>query len=316
MSVSPIFILGAPRSGTTLLSLMLDSHSRIAIPYESHFIVSYFRRFVESGNAWNPADRKSVVESILREPYVRKWDRPVCINDIRLEACDTLAGTIDQIFGAYAGHCGKDRWGDKTPGYTGHAHVLNSLFPNCQFIHLIRDGRDVAISHARQPWGPADWPTALVSWVAVVGCARKMLAMLPPTRRYEIRFEELVENPDRELRVLMEFLGMAYEESMVSAYTSRASNKVGARIENQHANLAKPPSTSERGKWKEQLSRSDQALAYEIAGPLLDELKYPPGTIAHPLRPWRKLQFQVRRTMSRRFRRLFLSQHPKSRHQE
>lgn len=294
---------------------MLDSHSRIAIPYESHFIVNFYRRYVECGERWDQVNRKSVVESILQEPYVRKWDRSVSVTDICLEACDSLAATIDQVFSAYAGHCGKDRWGDKTPGYTGHAHVLNSLFPNCRFIHLIRDGRDVAISHARQPWGPADWPTALHSWVTVVGCARKMLAMLPPSRQCEIRFEELVENPERELRAIARFLGIAYEDSMLTAYMSRASNKVGARIENQHANLAKSPATSESGKWRGQLSRSDQAIAYEIAGPLLDELKYPSGTKAHPLRPWKKLHYQVCRTVARRFRKFFFGQHPKSRSQ-
>jgi hypothetical protein len=94
---SPILILGINRSGTTLLSMMLDAHSRIAIPHESHFFVSYYRDRA-SLDFSGEAGRLDVVRRILAEPFVRSWDRPVTADEVDLSRCHDLAATIDQVY--------------------------------------------------------------------------------------------------------------------------------------------------------------------------------------------------------------------------
>src|SRR5262249_43300645 len=145
-AVPPIFVIGINRSGTTLLSLMLDSHSRIAIPYESHFFVNYYRTRSQSEILETNVQRLALVKSILAEPYVQRWDYQVTSEQINLDNCTNLAQTIDEIYMAYARHFEKDIWGDKTPSYACHLEILNNMFPTSRFIHIIRDGRDVALS--------------------------------------------------------------------------------------------------------------------------------------------------------------------------
>ncbi len=298
----PVFVLGVNRSGTTLLSLMLDAHSRVAIPYESHFFVPYFKRRAELGDLRDEDDRLALVKRILDEPYVRRWDRRPAPEDVDLGRCTGLEGTIRQVYLAYARRHGKDVWGDKTPSYVTEIDVLNAMFPDARFVHIVRDGRDVALSVLRQAWGAGDFMTAVRHWADAVRCARKMLRMLPAGRWRELRFEDLVADPEPHVRRLTEFLGLDFEPGMLSNYTRKAAEKVGDVINKHHAHLSEKPSAAQAYKWRETLSPADQAVAHEIAGPLLDELGYAPGVTSHPLRLWRKVYHRLYESYSWRFR--------------
>src|SRR5262249_27190100 len=131
---SPVFVIGVARSGTTLISLMLDSHSRIAIPYESHFFVAYYQKY--HGRAFEAeAERRALVEQVLAEPAVREWDVQVRPEEIDLAKCATLGGAIDQIFSAYARKNGKDVWGEKSPPYTQYVYMIEKMFPKARYVH-------------------------------------------------------------------------------------------------------------------------------------------------------------------------------------
>lgn len=290
----PIFVIGVNRSGTTLLSLMLDAHSRVAIPYESHFFVKYYADEDLVGDLGCEAGRRALVDRILAEPYVRRWDYHPDPGEIDLDACGDLATAIAQVYSAYARHFGKDLWGDKTPSYISELHVMNRMFPDAKFVHVIRDGRDVALSVLRQRWGANDFAAALRDWVREVTCARKMLAMLPVDRFLELKFEDLVSDAPCQLRRVADFLGLNFEEGMVSGYMRRASDKVGDRINEHHANLLGAPSADQAYKWRSSLGPADQAVAFEIAGQTFVELGYPPGVREHPLRLARKAYHRLR----------------------
>src|SRR5262249_19847525 len=149
------------------------------------------------------------------EPAVRHWDQKIAPDELDLEKCSTLEGTVDQLFTAYARRSGKTSWGDKTPAYTAEIHILNKMFPGARFIHIIRDGRDVALSLLQQWWGPNDLMSALRHWAETVQCARKMLQMLPEERYVEVRFEDLVADPAREVLKITNLLGVEFEPAMV-----------------------------------------------------------------------------------------------------
>jgi hypothetical protein len=305
---APIFVLGLNRSGTTLLSLLLDTHSRVAIPYESHFIVPYYRRIQNWGDLSLLENRLRLVTSILNERFVKEWDHRLQPEEIDVVGCDSLAGCIKEVFLAYARRCGKDIWGDKTPAYITDIEVLNRLFPNSRFVHLIRDGRDVSLSIIQQSWGPRDFITAMRDWTETVKWARKMLRMLPDDRFIELRFEDLVSDPDRELHRVTDFLGLSFEPAMLTQFVERAAAKVGSHISGLHAHLTHKPSSLQAYKWQRSLSEADQAIAHEIAGPLLEQLGYPAGVRTHPMRIPRKVFHRLRlewQTRSKWQRRMF-----------
>ncbi len=302
----PIFIVGAGRSGTTLLSLMLDTHSRIAIPHESHFFISYYEKRLGFGNLNDIGGRQALVKSILGEPFVQIWDQQIKIEEVDLDQCYSLAGTINQIYSAYARRFGKDLWGDKTPAYTTNVDALNDMFPTARFIHIVRDGRDVALSVIRQTWGAKDFTMAIQYWMYTVTLARKMLGMLPKHRAIELRYEDLIANPDAELHKLTDFLGLHYELEMAYAYTKTASKKLGDGIYKfQHTHLLESPSLTQTYKWRKTMKSVDQAIAFEVAGPLLMDLGYPIEVRRHPLRIFYKAYYEIREALHLRVRNRF-----------
>jgi hypothetical protein len=305
MSNNPIFVVGAGRSGTTLLSLMLDTHSRIAIPHESHFFIPYYEKRAAFGNLNCLEGRRVLIKSILGESFIRIWDQQITLEEIDLDRCGSLEGAIDQIYSAYARRFGKDIWGDKTPAYTTEVDALNDMFPTSRFIHIVRDGRDVALSVMRQTWGSKNFIVAMQYWTQTVTLARKMLRMLPKTRFIELRYEDLIANPERELHTLTDFLGLPYEPDMVNGYTKTASKKLGDGINQfQHTHLLESPSTTQVYKWKTTLNTVNQAIAFEIAGPMLTEMGYSVDVRRHPLRVFYKTYYEMKEILVGRLQRL------------
>ena len=294
----PFFIIGVDRSGTTLLSLMLDTHSEIAIPNESHFFIKYYQLFYHTEAFSSITFKKSLVNDILNEPYVQKWEAHLSPEDIDFSICTGLAQTIDAIFTAYAQKRQKKIWGDKTPEYVTHLDILNRMFPSCRFIHLVRDGRDVAASIVKQWWGANDFLSAIRSWARRVEISTKMLGMLPQERYLTLRFEDLLQNPEAEIKKITRFLGVKFENTMVESYSFNAAKKVGDMISDHHKLLLQRPMISRAFNWKNSLSPPDQALASEIAGEMLQLYGYEPGITTHPMKLLRKAYFRIQESFA------------------
>jgi hypothetical protein len=282
---------------------MLDSHSRIAIPYESHFFVEYFQKY----NVRALKDKEeafALAQQILAEPPVRLWDLTINPEELDFNNCTNLPTVIEEIFRIYAKKCGKEIWGDKSPPYTQYVYMLEKMFPKARYIHLIRDGRDVALSLMNKTWGPGDFVSSMEYWARNISCARRMLYMLPEDRFIEVRFEQLVADPEAEVKRIVDFLEVDFEPAMINAYTKKASNKVGALIGSIHPHLNEAPSMDQAFKWKHKLNAADQALAYEIGGKELEELGYEPGVTHHRLNTIRKCYHLISGGAKRKFRNL------------
>jgi Sulfotransferase family len=150
------------------------------------------------------------------------------------------------------------------------------------------------------PWGARDFMTALKDWAQGVSCAHKMLHMLPPHRFIELRYEDLVADPDKELRRLTDFLQLDFEPDMVRRHTSTAQTKV--ILKNIHTNLREPASASHAFKWMKTLKPADQAVAFEIAGPVLADFGYPEGRASHPFKILRKCYHRLKEAYEWRIR--------------
>lgn len=287
---APIFIVGVDRSGTTLLSVMLGMHSLVWIPYESHFHVVFHQRYNADPRIGDVGFNKAVLDDVLVQKYVRDWDIDIP-KDIDVGACPSLSCILRSFHEACAAARGKVMWGDKTPRYIVHLDVINDLFPDARFVHIVRDGRDVARSLVSMWWGPKDFASALEYWSRRVELGSKMLGMLPGARRMQLRFEDLVRSPREELHRVTAFLGIPFEEGMLD-YHAEAARQVGARIQQHHANLTHAPRPNLTYKWKRTLSAADQALAWQLAGPMLEKFGYEPGVRDHPLRLAKKIYYR------------------------
>jgi hypothetical protein len=188
----------------------------------------------------------------------------------------------------YAEREGKSRWGDKTPGYVREMHRIQSVLPEARFIHLIRDGRDVALSVLGMNWGPSTVPEAAFRWKKRILRAREQA---PRIGHYvEIRYEDLVRDTEATLRRVCEFTDLPYDEAMLR-YHERAEERLRekdrdldrgpekepqpaeARMES-HALATEPPDPERIERWRTEMSREDRAVYEELAGELLADLGY------------------------------------------
>ena len=145
-SESPIFIFGCPRSGTSLLSRLIGSHPRIAIPFESHLYNTFYPWLKYYGNLECLENRERLVDDILTTEVMRDWvPRPNRQNVISAISRYDFHGIVDSILWTWTQAQGKQRWGEKTPAHLFYWREILSAFPKMQVLHIVRDGRDVAL---------------------------------------------------------------------------------------------------------------------------------------------------------------------------
>jgi hypothetical protein len=274
VSDRPVIVLGVSRSGTTLLKEMLDSHSQLAIPTESYFVPQLWDRHSRS------FDAEAFLEDVGRLARVQEWG--VTPDDVRerLPEKATVVDGIRAIYRSYAGARGKPRYGDKTPSYMQSLDLLERVFPEAQYVHLVRDGRDAGLSFLemhRKPRLNLARPRGIASfasqWKLEVEGARELGRRLGPARYHELRYEDLVREPEAELRRVASFLDLDFESGMLAYHAG-----VDASALQDHPLLASPPTPDTR-RWQEQLGRADAQIFEAIAGDTLSAYGY---ERAHP----------------------------------
>ena len=270
MSRPPLLILGVRRSGTTLLRVMLDRNSQIAIPDESYFLPQLARRHGDR------PDLGEFLDDVRRLKTLRDWDLTPEDVRARLVPGMSLGQAVSAIFEAYAAKQGKERWGDKTPMYMQHLGVLDRLFRHALYLHLIRDGRDAALSFLSMPQGivtrtwahPRSAAAFAAQWRTEVAAARRLGARLGPARYLEVFYESLVAEPERTLRAICQFAELPYEDEMLG-YVGRVD--VSAKPHQQ--SLTRPPTPGLRD-WRTDMAPDDVTAFEDVAGDLLVSLGY------------------------------------------
>jgi len=267
----PLILLGVSRSGTTLLRVILDRSPGIAVPDESFFVPLLARR--HRGGV----DPARFVDDLSRIPTLRAWGLEPAEVGARLRPGMTTGEAIGSIFEAHAEKAGKPRWGDKTPMYMRHLPLLERLFPDAQYVHLIRDGRDAAASFLRMPEGTftRTWahPESAVEfaclWRLEVEAARELGRRVGPSRYFEARYEQLVSTPEGTVRAICAFADLRFEPTMLDY---AGSVDVSAKPHQQR--LLQPPTTGVRD-WRSESAPGDVRAFEAIAGTVLAELGYP-----------------------------------------
>jgi glycogen(starch) synthase len=266
------FLVGHARSGTTLLRALLDSHSELAIPWESYFIPLLFRKYAQIRP--DTLDLDGFIDDLCTTPF-KFWGIPRA--EIRRAlAHQTITGYSDLVRGIFAHvarRSGKRRYGDKTPKYTGDMALIGSLLSEAKFVHIIRDGRDVALSLQQVAWGVRDVEEAARSWSRHVREAMAAGRRLGPERYLEVHYEHLVAAPEQTLTDVCRFIGLEFEAGMLN-YFQRAGDLIAPDWFPQfHRNLFLPITTGLRD-WRREMPSRDVAAFESLSGGLLAELGY------------------------------------------
>jgi hypothetical protein len=299
----PLLILGVSRSGTTLLRVMLDRNSQLAVPDESFFVPLLADRHLRR------VGRDDFLDDVRRLKTVREWGVPLEKLRTRLEEEVPISRAIAAIYEVYAEEHGKPRWGDKTPMYMRHLFLLRRLFPRAQYVHVIRDGRDAAISFLSMPKGIAfeTWahPRTVAEFASVwrteIAAARRLGRRVGPGRYLEVRYEDLVADAERGLRRICQFARLPFESRMLEHGGSVSEEKA-------HQQSLKRPLTPGLRDWHSQMRPEDVGTFEGVAGDLLAELGYETSSgadaVGRPRRAayrgrigaWRAATFAYRRS--------------------
>lgn len=292
----PLFLVGCGRSGTTLLRMILNTHPELAIPQESQFIYKLARRLAtgrDPGRLQTEQQWEVLVRLLEKDSFVARWDfsRETLRHRLNCLPERSYAAAFRAVFSEFMKQQGKTRWGDKTPQHVQYLLLLDRLFPTAKFIHIIRDGRDVALSLKGRAWGPRTTALAGYYWKWLVLSGMVGGALLGPERYREVRYENLVLHPEATVRALCQWAGLQYTPAMLDYHGTRAAHQYaqGANGPKADCRVTRPPDPSRTQRWTQQMTARDQRSILRQTGALLAYLGYHPAE-ALPAHQSRELQ--------------------------
>jgi hypothetical protein len=213
----PFFIVGTPRSGTSILHGMLAAHSRVCVPPETFLfskVLPRARRYVRRGHIVDrDGFRAALAGSRELEPILRR------LTDDAWEALwkreSTVCGLLGGILDAYAEASGKTRWGEKTPSHLWYWRHIDRCFSQSRFLTVVRDGRDVVASLSAVPWGTRNVWAGAYRWRREVRAVESLHSTLGPSRAHTVAYEDLVGDPSGTIAQVCGFLGLDFQPAML-----------------------------------------------------------------------------------------------------
>lgn len=272
MSVGPVFVVGMPRSGTTLLASILDGSPDLAMSPETDYFPNFWRPCQRRGCLETPDGRRRFVARWLGSPEAARLQlSSTALDELRgalaahpVDHRQILAATLER----YAAERGKPAWGEKTPDHVLYLENIQRLFPESKVVQIIRDPRDVGRSLERVPWHRGNLVHHVEKW-------RRCVLATPgdPARYRRIRYEDLLSDPERVIQNLARFLGIRYDPAML--HPERGRERVfDARDEPWKRKARRPLDPANAGKWRQAMSDPDRGLVSALAGSELQELGY------------------------------------------
>jgi hypothetical protein len=293
---APIFIVGANRSGTTLLRLLLNAHSQVAIPDE----INYFNSFRHVRYArWSDPDLSAAQFEDFVDAFLRT-NQPVTPElDLDALRAEILEGPVDLrrpyklLLEAWARHHGKPRWGEKTPGNVYNAHFIMSMFPDALFVQIVRDPRAVVHSMQKVSFFPDDVVFNAFNLRKALAEGRSHVErMVPASQRLTVRYEDLVNAPVPTLRRVCAFAGLAYEDGMLAFHQDASRYMTAAAASSFNTTATRPISKDRTDAWRDHLSGPEVRMIEHIHEAFLTEFGYVPQ--GGRLSPWRWSELAVK----------------------
>jgi protein-tyrosine sulfotransferase len=278
----PFFVTSAGRSGTTLLRRILSASPELHIPPENWCLKGMYERYRRHRADMSWRELVGLVLSTFEysASFPRWFDHS--LRDLAEELFDVpeqeqcMAVIVDALYRLHAREHGRDRarWGDKS-GSNAHAHAaIEALFPQAQYINLLRDGVDVVLSCLN-----AELITSVdqaAHWWQNAVRRNDLLTRRYPDRVICVRYEDLVADPHQQAQRVCQFLGIAFQEDMLDA---SAADTIGdVHHLRCHQNIRKEITTAQVGRGREDLSREDLQRLDDLIGEDLRRHGYPAAT--------------------------------------
>jgi len=290
ISKNMIFILGRGRSGSTLLSSMLDIHPEISIAPEGQFVMNLYRKYKGIGGEISKKRRKQFLQDIWLEKRMLNWSLDV--GSLRARLMDlpegsTFGDLCAQVYLENAIAKGKSNTaylGDKNPLYALFGREILEIFPEAKFIHLIRDYRSNIVSYQNVRFDLHSTAGLAYRWNVYNKSIFEMSREFPD-RFILVRYEDIILDAGKELKRICDFLELPMCEEMLDYHKGRAHQI--AQQYSWHQKLAIPPDASNLNEWKKQLAGKELELAEKICGRVGERWGYPlsamsSGNFLHP----------------------------------
>lgn len=267
------FIIGRPRTGTTLLQSLFDAHPNVQIPWECQFVLNLYPRYGKIKN-WTPERLQAFYNDLLSQWQFSAWniDRKKLKTDLlRCAGTNTYRNICQKVYLNFISLYPKSdiRWiGDKNHGYTIYTDRLKKIYPEAKFIYVLRDYRDNFHSVTR-----VDFEVPVVSLVTYKWKYFYKQA-LAASRRYPgdflfLRYEDLATQPERFFAEVCAFLKIDYLPSVFDFYKKKeevAKTYPTEILEKHHKSLYNPINTSRLGLWKKNMTPAQVKVADMVAG--------------------------------------------------
>jgi len=275
------FVVGRPRSGTTLLRTLFDAHPSVAIPPECKFVLDLYPKY-KNKKAWTKKDLEEFYMELLQQWRFDTWtmDLDKLKHDVMDCAGENSYGHICKVvYLNYRSFFNKEeiiRLGDKNPGYTIYTRRLARIFPGAKFVHIVRDYRDNYVSVKNVDF-ELPLPSAVATKWRLFYRKFEKDAREEPENYRVIKYEDLVTDPQGVFRGLCEFIGIPYR-SEVFNFDEKREEVLKAYppgfIEKYHANLLNKVNPSRMGVWKKQLTAREIRILDLSVGKLAERAGY------------------------------------------
>jgi len=280
------FIIGRPRSGTTLIRTLLDAHPQVIVPPEYPVIPDLFHRLGPNPQ-WNDSNKTKLLQTFKKPQTFDFWnydylriDEQSLINDLnKLHARVPLSRVIKLFYYHSKSVFPKDNLlllGDKNPVYALYTPLLMKWFPEAKFLFITRDYRDNLVSMRKFEWEAPNPVLQAWRWKYI---SRMMLRMkaLYPSRVLMFRYEDLASRPEEELKKICDFLQIPFLNSMLS-FHEKAGDSFSfidkTTLLKYHESLTQPIHTSTIGRWREKLTTSEVRLMDATVGSYAEKAGY------------------------------------------
>lgn len=260
-SSAPIFLTGFPRSGTTWINSLLQEYFDCGMVNEGQFIVTFGKRIKRYGSLESESNRWKLLHDLRRDEFFsilkRNYDVEIEWGRIAEEGA-SFSAIVEGVLKQIAEQTGKRRIGSKNPAFGYCLDLVNRLFPGCRVVHVVRDGRDCALSHRRVRWGFQNAFSTATNWrnyLKIIGQSSTQMS----GRYFEFRYEDLLLNPESTMSRLEHFI------------TDCPGNPVATRFLQDQRSLR----ADRVAQWRQEMPERSQAIFESVAGDMLQRYGYP-----------------------------------------
>lgn len=272
----PIFLTGFARSGTTWVNRLFCDYFDAGFVNEGQFIVSFGRRLAYYGDLRLDKNRFALLRDLRADPFfaILKRNYSIEMDWHRIQnVAHEFPAAVIEILRQIAAAMGKSRIGSKYPVFGRYLDLVNSLFPACKVVHVVRDGRDCALSHRHVVWGHQNTYAAAVHWRRYLRKVRAD-AMAMPGRYLEIRYEDLLTDPRATVSVLERFITGTYDGPVTARFMADRESLKATKVAG----------------WRHAMTPRAQAIFEGVSGDALRDAGYPlTGVARTPSMLWRGL---------------------------